>query len=169
MKTRLIVACVLVGVLVLMVAVVLLVGSQLPAKHVASRSTVIQQTPESVYAVVRDFKSTPAWRAGVTQVELTTLPNGNVGFRETGSQGTVSYEIAEDVVGQRIVTRIIDTDLGYSGSWTYVFTNEGGGTRVTITENGEVSNLLFRFMSRFIFGHTATMDQYLQDLAKRMG
>jgi hypothetical protein len=66
-----------------------------------------------------------------------------------------------------MVTRIRDTDLGYSGQWTYSFTPENGGTLVTITEDGEVSNVLFRFMSRYIFGHTATIDGYLESLAKR--
>ena len=46
---------------------------------------------------------------------------------------------------------------------------ENGGTRVTIREDGEVSNVLFRFMSRYVFGHTATMDSYLTALAKRFG
>ncbi len=40
-----------------------------------------------------------------------------------------------------------------------------GGTRVRVTEDGEVYNPLFRFVSRFIMGHTATMDRYLDDLA----
>jgi hypothetical protein len=68
-----------------------------------------------------------------------------------------------------MVTRILDTDLGYSGKWIYVFASENGGTRVTITEDGEVSNVIFRFMSRYIFGHTATLDGYLSSLAKRFG
>ena len=48
--------------------------------------------------------------------------------------------------------RILYTDLGYSGKWTYVFAQENGDARVTITEDGEVSNALFRFMSRYVFG-----------------
>jgi hypothetical protein len=40
---------------------------------------------------------------------------------------------------------------------------------VTITEDGEVSNALFRFMSRYVFGHTATLDAYLASLARRFG
>jgi hypothetical protein len=68
-----------------------------------------------------------------------------------------------------MVTRIRDTDLGYSGQWTYLFAAENGGTRVTIREDGEVSNVIFRFMSRYVFGHTATIDSYLTSLAKRFG
>lgn len=67
------------------------------------------------------------------------------------------------------MTRILDTNLGYSGKWTYVFASENGGARLTITEDGEVSNALFRFMSRYVFGHTATLDAYLSSLARRFG
>jgi hypothetical protein len=83
---------------------------------------------------------------------------------------TIDYAVDEDVPGQKLVTRILNTDLGYGGKWTYEFIPEGGGgTRVKITEDGEVSNVLFRFMSRYVFGHTATIDTYLTSLAKRFG
>ena len=68
-----------------------------------------------------------------------------------------------------MVTRIVDLDLGYSGTWTYTLTKEAAGTRVQITEAGEVSNILFRFLSRFVFGHTGTMEKYLTALGKKFG
>ena len=43
----------------------------------------------------------------------------------------------------------------------------GSGTRVSITERGEVYNPIFRFLSRFVFGHTGTMETYLRDLARK--
>ena len=42
-----------------------------------------------------------------------------------------------------------------------------GGSTVTITENGTVSNPLFRFMSKFVFGHYRSLETYARDLAKR--
>jgi hypothetical protein len=68
-----------------------------------------------------------------------------------------------------MVTRILDTDLGYSGQWTYTLAAENGGTRLTIREDGVVSNIFFRFMSRYVFGHTATIDSYLTALAAGIG
>jgi len=41
-------------------------------------------------------------------------------------------------------------------------------TEVTITEDGEVYNPIFRFMSAYVFGHTATIEQYLTDLESRV-
>ena len=158
-----------IGGVILLAGIVALIGSRLPKTHVASRSILLRQSPQEVYAVVRDFGSAPQWRSDVKQIEVETSPGGPIYFREVGKNDTVNYELLEDVPAQRMVTKIRDTDLGYAGQWTYLFAAENGGTRVTIREDGEVSNVLFRFMSRYVFGHTATIDSYLTSLAKRFG
>jgi len=158
-----------VAALALLIGVVALIGAWLPKTHVASRSILLHQSPQNVYAAIRDFDSVPTWRSDVTRIEVEEQGGGRLYFREEGKNGTVNYELVEDVPAERMVTKIRDTDLGYSGQWTYMFAAENGGTRVTIREDGEVSNVLFRFMSRYIFGHTATIDSYLSSLAKRFG
>ena len=40
---------------------------------------------------------------------------------------------------------------------------------MTITERGVVYNPIFRFVSRFLMGYTATMKTYLNALARRFG
>ncbi|HEY8226602.1 MAG TPA: SRPBCC family protein [Pyrinomonadaceae bacterium] len=169
MKTLIVIIVVVVAAVVLLAAVVALVGSRLPKEHSASRSIFLHQSPKQVYDVVRDFSAATSWRSDVKNIEVQNQPDGKIHFRENGPNGSVNYELAEDVPGKRMVTRILDTDLGYSGKWTYVFTPENGGTRVRITEDGEVSNVIFRFMSRYVFGQTATLDGYLTSLAKRFG
>ena len=84
-------------------------------------------------------------------------------------QATCGLELMEEVPARSMVTRITDTDLGYAGKWTYVFAAEGPDTRLTITEDGEVSNVIFRFLSRYAFGHSATIDSYLTSLGKQFG
>ena len=155
--------------LALVAGIVALLGARLPKTHVASRFIVLRKPQQDIYAVVRDFASAPKWRPDVKQVEVEAQPGGPVYFREVGKNGTINYELTEDVPGERMVTRIRDTDLGYSDQWTYTFAPENGGTRVTIREDGEVSNVIFRFMSRYVFGQTATMDGYLDSLSKRFG
>jgi hypothetical protein len=169
MKILIFIVIGIVVVLVLVGGIVALIGSRLPREHVASRSILLHRSPQDVYAVVRDFGSAPKWRSDVKQMEVDAKQGGPVYFREVGKNGTVNYELVEDVPAQRMVTRIRDTDLGYSGQWTYTFAPENGGTRVTIAEDGEVSNVLFRFMSRYVFGQTATIDAYLTSLARRFG
>ena len=169
MKLLIIIIAVLVAAVALLAGIVAIIGSRLPKSHVASRSILLHQAPQNVYRVIRDVGSTPAWRPDVKRVEVEPQQAGPLHFREVGKNGTVNYELTEDVPAERMVTRIRDTDLGYSGQWTYVLAPENGGARVTIREDGEVSNVLFRFMSRYVFGHTATIDSYLTALAKHFG
>ena len=169
MKFAIIIVASIIGVIVLAVLLMALAGSLLPKEHTATRSIVLQQKAENVYAAVRDFESTPQWRPDVREVKTTTDESGRVRFREEGKHGAVNYELAENLPTQRMVTRITDKDLGYAGKWTYVFSAEGASTRLTITEDGEVSNVIFRFLSRYAFGHTATIDAYLTALGKHFG
>jgi hypothetical protein len=155
--------------LLVLAGIVALIGSRLPKAHVASRSIVLHRSPQEVYAVVRDFDSAPKWRADVKRIDVDAQQGKPVYFREEGKNGTINYELVEDVSPQRMVTRIRDTDLGFSGQWTYLLAPEDGGTRVTIREDGEVSNVIFRFMSHYVFGQTATIDSYLTSLAKHFG
>jgi hypothetical protein len=155
--------------LLVLAGIIALIGSRLPKAHVASRSILLHRSPQDVYAVVRDFDSAPKWRSDLKRIEVDAQPGKPVYFREEGKNGTINYELVEDVPAQRMITRIRDTDLGFSGQWTYLFVPENGGTRVTIREDGEVSNVIFRFMSHYIFGQTATIDSYLTSLAKHFG
>jgi uncharacterized membrane protein len=169
MKTAVIIISSIVLAIGLGVLLIALIGSRLPKEHSATRSVLLHQTPDKIYALTRDFASMPKWRADVRGVQITNGPDGRVRFREEGKHGAVNYELEKDEPGRLMVTRILDRDLGYSGKWTYVFTQEGSNTRVTITEDGEVSNVLFRFLSKYAFGHTATLDSYLTSLGKHFG
>ena len=128
-------ALILLGAVVAIIAVIVIIGTRLPVAHTASRSALIARTPADVYAYIR-----------------------------ARTAGEKDYEIAEEQPLTRFVARV-RKGLPYGGTWTFDLVPEGAGTRLTITENGEVYNPLFRFLSRFVFGHTATMDKYLADLA----
>ena len=151
------------------IIVVLIVGALLPREHVASREIVLRRPPSEVYATLREFAAAPTWRPDVERVEMLDDVEGRVRFSEHSKQGVITYEVVQESRPGKLVTRIVDRDLGYFGSWTYLLSPVNEGTRLRITEHGEVPNVLFRFMSRFIFGHTATMDAYLRALARKFG
>jgi uncharacterized protein YndB with AHSA1/START domain len=155
------------GILCVIVLVVAAVGYALPVAHVASRGATFAQPPERLFAVLTDLESFPKWRSDVKAVEL--LAQGPPKrWRERGGNGDITFELVEVQPPAHLISRIADTDLPFGGTWTYELLPEGSGTRLTITERGEVYNPLFRFMSRFVFGHTATMDQFLANLKKRL-
>lgn len=169
MKLAIIIVVSVILIIALLVGVIAVIGAVLPKAHVASRSVLLHKSQQQVYSVVRDFGAMPAWRTDLKSVDLEPQPDGRLHFRETGKQRSVNFELLEDVPAQRLVTRILDKDLGYSGKWTFGLTAEGDTTRLTITEDGEVSNVFFRFMSHYVFGHTATLDSYLGALANHFG
>ena len=71
---------------------------------------------------------------------------------------------------KHLVTRILDENLPYGGRWEFDIAPEGqNDSRVTITERGWVSNPLFRFVSRFVVGHTSSLEAYLRALGKHFG
>ncbi len=91
-------------------------------------------------------------------------------MRETTRGGeTVTYELLDRVPAKSLTRRIATENLPYSGAWTYSLQPDGEITVVRITEDGQVYNPVFRFMSRFVLGHTRTMDAYLRALGKATG
>jgi hypothetical protein len=153
--------------LVALVGVVTLVGWLLPVKHEASRSTHFNRPPELVYATIADVASYATWVGGASRVEMLGSPNGKIRFREHMNTGPLLMEVDEAIAPSRFVTRIAEPD-DFGGTWTFEITPEDGGSKLTITERGEVYNPIFRFMSRFVFGYTATMDAYLASLTKKL-
>jgi len=170
MKYTLIVLAVLVALVLLVVAV----GAMLPVGHTASRQVKLHQPPEKMFALINDPATFPAWRGkvkGSKEIKVEILPekNGHRMFRETGADGTILYEVMTIEPNKRLVTRIADPSLPFGGKWTYEILPAGDSTTLRITEDGEVYNPVFRFVSRFIFGHSATIEEYLRDVAKRLG
>jgi uncharacterized protein YndB with AHSA1/START domain len=164
MRWILVALAVLVGLVIVIVAI----GYALPVNHVASRQARLRQSPETVFAVITNVQDFPAWRPSVKRVELLPANNGRPRFREIGSDGSILFETESVVAGKRLVNRIADPSLPFGGRWTYDLGPDGSGTLLTITEDGEVYNPVFRFVSRFIMGHTRTIDQFLTDLSKRL-
>ena len=74
----------------------------------------------------------------------------------------------ESIPPRRLVRRIVgETDFG--GTWTSELDAEpGGGTRLVITENGEIHNAFFRFVSRYIVGHHRTIDSFIAALRRHL-
>jgi len=157
------------GLLVALVLVVCIVGYMLPKSHVASASARFAAPPDSIWSSLTDVAAFPKWRPGVVRVELLADEDGQRGWREFAKHDAVTYRVVESVAPQRLVARIADQNLPYGGRWTYDLTPDGSGTRLTITERGEVYNPIFRFVSRFIIGHTSMMESVLRALGTKHG
>jgi uncharacterized protein YndB with AHSA1/START domain len=155
--------------LLAVIVIVLVVGWMLPVRHRASRETTLASPPPTVFALITNVSELPAWRPSVKAVEVLPPEGGRRRFREIGRNGSILYSIDSEVPNERVVTRIADPTLPFGGTWTYELHSAGGAnTTLRITEDGEVRNPLFRFVSRFVMGHHATIDAYMRDARQRL-
>jgi uncharacterized protein YndB with AHSA1/START domain len=159
------------GIIAALIAAILLTGSLLPKQHTATRAARFHQPPEAIWSAIADYSKFPAWRKSVTRVEALPSANGKPSWREFDKHDhAIPYEIVESMPPQHLVTLIADPNLPFGGTWTYELTPQANGTTVLrITENGEVRNLFFRFVSRFFMGYTKTMEDYLNALGQKFG
>jgi hypothetical protein len=127
----------IVGSLALLVALLAIAGAMLPKKHMASRSTRVALPPAALYPIL------------VQMAQASKVP--------------VRLERQEPP--SLLVARIADPKLPFGGTWTYRIVPAGAdASELTITEDGEVYNVIFRFMARFVFGYYGTIDAFIKDL-----
>jgi hypothetical protein len=161
---------IVVGLAALAIALVALVGSRLPRHHVAVRSVRLRQPVQAVWDVIADPLLGASWRGELRSVERLPDREGRLVWREIGRKGdALTLELVTDEPPRRRVVRIADPSLPFGGTWTYELAPDGDAVRVTITENGEVRNPVFRFLARFVFGHGGTIETYLRLLGARFG
>ena len=155
--------------LVALVAVVVGVGLLLPEKHRVSESARFRVSAEQLWEVITNYGAYPTWRSCVSAVERLPDANGHPVWKETDSHsGGIPYETVESVPNKRLVRRIADPKLPFGGTWTLDLEATPEGVALIITEDGEVYNPVFRFVSRFIFGHTKNIHGYLNDLQTKV-
>lgn len=153
--------------LTVLTALATLIGSRLPPSHRVALSHTFAAPPEVIWSVMTNIDAFPSWRAGVKRIERLPDRNGYPTWIEEGRSGRLTVTFERMDRPRLLVGRIADPKLPFGGTWTYEVTPDGNGSRLTITENGEVYNPLFRFAARFIFGYEATIRAYISSLEKR--
>lgn len=118
-------------------------GALLPIAHEATGSATFDVPPVTLHQIIADRERYPEWWDDDTPTM-----------------------VIENRPPDRLVTRIVD-GLPFGGTWTFEVVPDGTGSRLTITERGEIYNPIFRIMSRYVFGHTATIDRFLTALHAR--
>lgn len=170
MQTRMRNVLVLVAVLAVMILAIVSIGYAIPKTHVAVGEAVYHQPPETIWQAIADYSKFPEWRKTVSRVEPLPPANGLPAWKEFDSHGSaIPFQIVESVAPQRLVTRIADSKLPFGGTWTYEISPTSTGSTLRITENGEVRNPIFRFVSRYVMGYRATVENYMVALGNKFG
>ncbi len=158
------------GGLVGLIALMALVGAFVSRDHRATSTVTLRQPPDSVWKVVRDLGNITAWWPAMEKSERLPDRDGHEVWRQKMSGFDVPIIVLESAPPRRLVTQIDPTAGGaFGGTWTYELASGGTGTRISVTEAGWISNPIFRFMSRFLFGYYGSLDKYLKALGARFG
>jgi hypothetical protein len=156
------------GALVLLGGLAAMIGAMLPVRHHATRKARYKVAPDALYAVLA---GPPDWRTGVKSYGALPDAGGRKRWwEEDAHHQKVTFELVEARPPERLQVRIADRKLPFGGAWTFDITPApDGGSELRIVEDGEVYNVIFRFMARFIFGYYGSIEMYLKDLGAKFG
>src|SRR4051812_24568518 len=118
-----------------LIVLAVLVGLLLPRDHVATRTAKFDRPPTDVYAALTALQTKRKEPAVVVEV---------------------------DDAPRRRVTRIADDSHGYGGRWICELQPDNGGTKVSITEDGFVSNPVFRVVMK-VMGEARGIEGFLAE------
>lgn len=156
-----------------LIALVVIVGLLLPQNHSASRTARFKQPPGAIWAVITDHANEPSWRSDISKKERVEDRQGRAAWCETSKRGErMTFESIALDPPRKMVTRIADDNLPFGGTWTWDLQpvpGDNAACTLTITEDGEIYNPVFRFVARFIIGYRGTMDAYLKALSAKCG
>ncbi|GMR14296.1 MAG: SRPBCC family protein [Gemmatimonadota bacterium] len=153
------------GGLIAAIAAVSFIGLGLPQNHSVTLSRDLPVPVAEVWERLTNLDDFARWRPDVDDVELIERPSNMLpAWRELGGRGVLTLEatVAEPLT--RLVFEIIDEGQPFGGSWTYRLEPIESGTRLTITENGEIYNAFFRFIAKYVLGYEGTITKYLDAL-----
>ena len=137
--------------LVAIVAIVATIGAMLPRDHHATRQARYRQKPEAIYFT---FAGPADWRSDIRASGSLPDRDGRKQWWEQDTHGhKTAYELVEDKMPSRRVTRIAEKNLPFGGTWTIEISPTSEGSVVRVTEDGEIHNVIFRFVARFFLGY----------------
>jgi uncharacterized protein YndB with AHSA1/START domain len=153
-----------------LIALMAMIGAFVAREHRATSTISLQQSIDSVWKVARDLGGVTSWFPAMQRSERLPDRDGHEVWRQKISGFDTPIIVLETSPPRRLVTQIDPQARGsFGGTWTYELSPNGSGTRVRVTEAGWISNPLFRFMSRFLFGYYGSLDGYLKALGNRFG
>ena len=163
------IALIALGVVAALLVVIVVVGYSLPVKHRAQVTAAIAAPPDQVYALITNVAAFPTWRTGVQSIDVLPSSDTRPRWREVSKNGTIPFVAESEKPPITLVTRIDSKSLPFGGTWTYdVQPDSDGRTKLQITEDGEIYNPIFRFVSRFFIGYEGTLRQYVADVKRTL-
>lgn len=171
MKLVLLALVSLVAVLLLAGLVLYVAGSRMPREHRSVVTATFAAGRATVWAAITDYAAMPAWWPAVQAVRFERLPDGTeLAWNKDRHGREVPFRTVESRLNEKLVRLIAQDDLPFGGTWTFELADApGGGTRLTVTEDGVIRPPLFRAIATWFMGLDATQKDFLAHLEKHLG
>ncbi|MFA6045700.1 MAG: SRPBCC family protein [Phycisphaerales bacterium] len=164
---------IVVGSLIVLLAIVFVVatllGTRLSPNHTVQATLHVAKPVAEVFALVDNLEAQPTWDKGVTRIE--PLPDDAGRPRRRMVMGRNSF-VLTDTTRQpptQLVRTISDDHKFFGGSWTFDFTPEGSGTKVTLTEHGVIDPPIPRLMMKHFVDPAMYLKRQLAAMARALG
>jgi hypothetical protein len=155
--------------IIVLLLVVIVGGLLLPEEHHASRTLVTKQPPQAIWDAINDHANEPKWRSDIESVTSQGERNGKPVWEEKYKDGNTLQLMTTESRNSTRMVREIAEEGPFSGRWEIDIQPTQAGSNVTITEVGKVPNPIFRFVSKYVIGHTTQMEKYLTSLGGKFG
>lgn len=170
MKILLYVVVGLVALAALALLVFYVAGSRLPREHTSRKSARLPASRAAVWAAITDYAAMPQWWPAVKAVRTEKRPDGTeLTWNADSHNREIAFRTAESRPNEKLVRVIVGDDLPFGGKWTFELADAaGGGTELTLTEDGFIQPPVFRAIMQWFIGLDATQRDFLAHLEKHL-
>jgi uncharacterized protein YndB with AHSA1/START domain len=170
MKTALFIAMGLVAAVAIAALVIYFAGARMPREHTSRITGAFRADRAAVWAAITDYAAMPGWWPAVKAVRSERLPDGTeLTWNKDAHGQEVAFRTAEARPRERLVREIAGKDLPFGGTWTFELADApGGGTQLTLTEDGWIQPPIFRAVAKWFIGLDATQRDFMANLQKHL-
>jgi ribosome-associated toxin RatA of RatAB toxin-antitoxin module len=140
-------------------------GLFLPKSHKITKTLFLKYDPENIWVYITNVEHYPKWRPSVKKVEVvSTNPAGLTSWQEfyRFNRHTM-FQVTEANPYTDLIIKTADKESYYYNKWSINIKEAENGSLLTITEEGEISNPLFRSIAK-LKGVDQPLTEYINDL-----
>jgi len=127
-------------------------GLMTPGEYKGSLGKEINASQDKIWSRLTDVENLPNIREEIKSVEVLSTKDGYVDvWKEyTKRDYFMKLKTVERTPKTKLVTKIMETNIGLEGEWSYELENRGANKcYVRISENSKVTSLLMRSYMKF--------------------
>ena len=139
-------------------------GSSVPENHTATGSETFKADIDDVFAMQADVPKHPEWHNMVAEIQdFKEQEDGTATWLAVWKDGN-RFQMKRTALIENKLLRVEIKDEAdfFSGSWTFNFEEVEGGTKVTITEDGNIPNDFVRGLHNLMSEPAETLNGHLK-------